>query len=180
MTIINSILKRTDINLPTNVHLVKPMVFPVVMYGSQSWTIKKAECQRIDAFEYWSWRRLLTFPWTARRINQPILQEISPEFSLEGLSLKLKFQYFAHLLRTDSLEKTLMPEKIEGRRRRGNRGWDGWIASQTRWTWVWVNPGSWWWTGSPSISPGLQSMGSQRVRHNCTTELNWTENKENG
>ena len=122
MTIINSILKRRGINLPTHVHLVKPMVFPVVMYGSQSWTIKKAECQRIDAFEYWSWRRFLRFTWTAKRINQPILQEISPEFSLEGLLLKLKFQYFAHLLRTDSLEKTLMLGKIEGRRRRGNRG----------------------------------------------------------
>ena len=180
MTIINSILKRRDINLPTKVHLVKPMVFPVVMYGYESWTIKKAECQRIDAFEYWSWRRLLRFPWTARRINQPILQEISNEFSLEGLLLELKFQYFAHLLRTDSLEKTLLLGKIEGRRRRGDRRWDGWIASQTRWMWVWVNPGSWWWTGSPNISPGLQSMGSQRVRHDCMTELNWTENKENG
>ena len=121
MTIINSILKRRDINLPTKVHLVKPMVFPVVMYGYESWTIKKAECQRIDAFEYWSWRRLLRFPWTARRINQPILQEISNEFSLEGLLLELKFQYFAHLLRTDSLEKTLLLGKIEGRRRRGDR-----------------------------------------------------------
>ena len=181
MTVINNLLKSREINLPTKVHLVKPIVFPLVMYGSESWIIKKAEWQRINAFEYWSWRRLLRVPWTARRINQPILQEISPEFSLDWLILNLKFQYFGHLLRrTDSLEKTLILGKIEGRRKRGNRGWDGWIASQARWTWVWVSPGSWWWTRSLGISPGLQSMGSQRVRYDCTTELNWTETKENG
>ena len=117
---LGSILKSRDITLPTKVCLVKVMVFPVVMYGCESWTIKKAECQRIDAFELWSWRRLLRVPWTARRSNQSILKEISPEYSLEGLMLKLKLQYFGHLIRrTDSLEKTLMLGKIEGGRRRG-------------------------------------------------------------
>jgi len=120
MTKLDSILKSRDITLPTKVCLVKAMVFPVVMYGCESWTIKKAECQRIDAFELWCWRRLLRVPWTARRSNQSILKEISPEYSLEGLMLKLKLQYFGHQMwRTDSLEKTLMLEKIEGRRRRG-------------------------------------------------------------
>ena len=113
-------LKSRDITLPTKVRLVKAMVFPVVMYGCESWTIKKAEHQRIDAFELWCWRRLLRVPWTARRSNQSILKEISPECSLEGLMLKLKLQYSGHLMqRADSFEKTLMLEKIEGRRRRG-------------------------------------------------------------
>ena len=120
MTKLDSILKNTDITLSTKVHLVKAMVFPVVMYGCESWTIKKAECQRIDAFELWCWRRLLRVPWTARRSNQSILKEISPGCSLEGLMLKLKLQYFSHLMgRADSLEKTLMLGKIESRRRRG-------------------------------------------------------------
>ena len=120
MTNLDSILKSRDITLPTKVHLVKAMVCPVVMYGCESWTIKKAEHQRIVAFELWCWRRLLRVPWTARRSNQSILKEISPEYSLEGLMLKLKLQYFGHLMRrTDSSEKTLMLGKIEGRRRRG-------------------------------------------------------------
>ena len=120
MTNLNSILKSRDITLPTKVHLVKAMDFQVVMYGFESWTIKKAEYQRIDAFELWCWRRLLRVPWTARRSNQSILKEISAEYILEGLILKLKLQYFGHLMRrTDSVEKTLMLEKIEGRRRRG-------------------------------------------------------------
>ena len=120
MTNLDSILKSRDITLPTKVHLVKAMVFPVVMYGCESWTIKKAERRRIEAFELWCWRRLLRVPWTARRSNQPILKEISPGCSLEGLILKLKLQYFGHLMwRADSLEKTLMLGKIEGRRRRG-------------------------------------------------------------
>ena len=119
MTNLDSILKSRDTTLPTRVHIVKAMVFPVVMYGCESWTIKKAECRRTDAFELWCWRRLLTVPWTARRSNQSILKEISPGCSLEGLMLKLKLQYFGHLRqRTDSLEKTLMLGKIEGRRRR--------------------------------------------------------------
>ena len=117
---LDSILKRRDITLSTKVRLVKAVVFPAVMYGYQSWTIKKAECRRTDAFELWCWKRLLRVPWTARRSKQSILKEISPEYSLEGLMLKLKLQYFGHLMRkTDSLEKTLMLGKIEGRRRRG-------------------------------------------------------------
>ena len=131
-----------DITLSTKVCLVKAMVFPVVTYGCESWAIKKAECWRIDAFELWCWRRLSRVPWTARRSNQSILKEISPEYSLEGLMLKLKLQYFGHLMRrADSLEKTLMLGKIEGRRRRDDRGWDGWMASLTQWTWV----SSWTW-----------------------------------
>ena len=120
MTNLDSILKSRDITLPTKVHLVKAMVFPVVMYGCESWTIKKAELRRIDAFELWCLRRLLRVPWTARRSNQSILREISPEYSLEGLMLKLKFQFFDHVMqRTDSFEKTLMLGKREGGRRRG-------------------------------------------------------------
>ena len=122
MTNLASIFKSRDITLPTNIHLVKAMVFPVVMYGCESWTIKKAECQKIDAFELWCWRRLLRVPWTARRSTQSILKEISPGYSLEELMLKLKVQYFGHLMwRTDSFEKTLMVGKIEGGRRRGRQ-----------------------------------------------------------
>ena len=122
MTNLDSILKSRDITLSTKVHLVRAMVFPVVMYGCESWTIKKAECRRIDAFELWCWRRLLRGPWTARRSNQSILKEISPGISLEGIMLKLKLQYFGHLMRrVDSFEKTLMLGKIEDRRRRGQQ-----------------------------------------------------------
>ena len=122
MTNIDSILKSRDITLPTKVRLVKAMIFPVVMYGCENWTMKKAESWRIDYFELWCWRRLLRVPWTARRSNQSILKEVSPEYSLEGVMLKLKLQYFGHLMRrTDSLEKTLMLGKIEGRRRRGQQ-----------------------------------------------------------
>ena len=119
---LDSILKSRDNTMPTKVHLVKAMVFLAVMYGCESWTIKEAECQRTDAFELWCWRRLLTVPWTARRSNQSILKEIHPEYSLEGLILKLKPQYFGHVMRrTDSCEKTLMLGMIEGRRRRGQQ-----------------------------------------------------------
>ena len=122
MTNLDSILKKQIHTLPTKVHLVKAMVFPVVMYGCESWTVKKAECRKIDAFELWCWRRLLGVPWTARRSNQSILKEIDPGCSLEGLMLKLKLQYFGHLMgRTDSLEKTLMLGGIEGGRRRGRQ-----------------------------------------------------------
>ena len=139
------------------------------MYGCESWTIKKVECRRFYAFELWCWRRLLWVPWTARRSNQSILKEVSPKYSLEGLMLKL--QYFGHLMhRTDSLEKTLILGKIEGGRRRANRGWDGWMTSPTRWTWVWGSSGSCWWTGKRGV---LQSTGSQRVRPDWATELNW-------
>ena len=123
VTNLDSILKSRDITLSTKVRLIKAMVFPVVIYGCESWTIKKAECWRIDAFELWGWRRLLRVPWTARKSNQSILKEISLECSLEGLMLKLKLKYFGHLMRrADSFEKTLMLGKIEGRRRRGCRG----------------------------------------------------------
>ena len=129
MTNVDSVLQSRDITLPTKVHLAKAMVFPVVMYGYESWTLKKAEHRRIDAFELWCWRRVLRILWTARRSKQSILKEISPEYSLEGLMLKLKLQYFGHLMeRTESFEKTLVLGKIEGRRRRGRqrmRWWDG-------------------------------------------------------
>ena len=145
MTNPDSILTSWDITLPTKVCLVKAMVVPVVMYGCESWTIKKAERWRIDAFELWYWRRLLRVLWTARRFNQSFLKEISPEYSLEGLKLKLKLQYFGHLMqRTDSFEKTLMLGKIEGKRRRGQQKMSGWMASLIQWTWVWVNSRSWW------------------------------------
>ena len=157
--------------MSTKVHLDRAMVFPVVMYGCESWTVKKAEWWRTDAFELWCWRRLLRVPWTERRSIQSILKEISPGCSLEGLMLKLKLQYFGHLMwRADSFEKTLMLGKIEGRRRGDDRGWDGWMASPTRWTWVWVNSRSWWWTGKHGV---LWFVGSQRVGHDWATELNW-------
>ena len=172
MTNLDSILKGRGITLPTKVCLVKAMVFPVVMYGCESWTIKKAEHRRIDTFELWCWRRLSSVLWTAGRSSQCILKEISPEYSLEGLILKLKLQYFGHLLqRIDSLDITLMLGKTEGRRRRGWQRMNGWIASLTQWTWVWASSGSWCWTGKLDI---LQSVESQRVRHNWETELNWT------
>ena len=163
--------KGRDITLSTKVHLVKAMVFPVVMYGCESWTVKKAECPRIDAFELWCWRRLLRVPWTTRRSSQSILKEISLGCSLEELMLKLKLQYFGHLMwRADSFEKTLILGKIEGRRRRGRQRRDGWMASPTQWTWVWMDSGSWWWTGRPAV---LRFMRSQRVRHNWATEVKW-------
>ena len=141
MTNLDSILKSRGISLLTKVYLVKAMVFPVVMCGCESWTIKKAERWRINAFELWCWRRLLRVPWTARRSNQSILKEISPGCTLEGLMLKLKLQYSGHLMRrADLFKKTLMLGKIEGRRRRDDRGWDGWMALPTQWTWG-VGPG---------------------------------------
>ena len=164
-------LDSRDITLPTKICLVKAMFFPVVMFGCESWTLKKAEHQRIDAFELWCWRRLLRVLWTVRRSNQSILNEISPGCSLEEQMLKLKLQYFCHLMqRTDSFEKTVMLGKSEGRRRRGWQRMSGWMVL-TQWTWVWVNSGSCWWTGRPGM---LRSMGSQRVRHDWVTELNWT------
>ena len=165
MTNLDSILKSRDITLLTKVCVVKAMVSPVVIYGCESWTIKKAESRRMYAFKLWCWRRLLRVPWTARRSNQSNIKEISFEYSLEGMMLKLKLQYFGHLMWiTDSFEKTLMLGKIEGRTRRGQqrmRWLDGIITpSPIRWTWVWASSGSWWWTRKPGV---LQSMGSQRV-----------------
>ena len=172
MTNLESILKSRDITLPTKVCLVKAMVFPVVMYGCESWTTKKAERRRIDAFVLWYWRRLLRIPRTARRSNQSILKEISPQYSLEGLMLKLKLQYFGHLMwRTDLLEKTLMLGKTEGRRRRRPQRMR-WLDGITDWMDVSLSKlWSWWWTGKPGV---LQSTGLQRAD---TTEcLNWAEN----
>ena len=149
------------------------MVFLVVMYGCESWTIKKAECRRIDAFELWYWRRLLRVSWTARRSNQSILKEISPGCSLEGLMLSWNSntlvtwcEELTHLKRPWCLER--LRAGGEG----DNRRWEGRMASPTQWTWVWVDSGSWWWTGRPGV---LRFMGSQRVRHNWVTELNWGE-----
>ena len=145
------------------------MVFPVVMYGCKSWTIKKAEHQRIDAFELWCWRRLFRVPWTARRSNQSILKDISPEYSLKGLMLKLKLQHLhtwcgelTHLKRSWYSERLRVGGKVD------DRGWDCWMASPTQWSWVWVSSGSWWWTGKPGV---LHSMGSQRVGHDWVAEL---------
>ena len=164
MTNLDSISKSRDITVPTKVCLVKAMVFPAVMYGYESWITKEADHWRIDAFELWCWRRLLRVPWTTRRSNQSILKEISPEYSLEGLMLKLKLQYFGHLMqRTDSLERILMLGNTEGRRILGkteDRGWDGWMTSLTQWLWVWAGSRSWWWTGKPGA---LQSMGISTV-----------------
>ena len=170
MTNLDSILKSRDITLPTKVHLVKAMVFPVVMYACESWTVKKAECQKTDAFELWCWRRLLRVSWTARRSNQSILKEISPGCSLEGLMLKLKLQYFGYLMwRVDSLEN--WPWCLQGLGAGGegdDRGYDGWMASPTRWAWVWVNSRSLWWTGRPGV---LRFMGSQ----SWTLLSDWTK-----
>ena len=162
MTNLDSILKNRDITLLTKVHLVKVMVFSVVMYGCESWTIKKTEHRRIDAFELWCWKRLLGIPWTARRSNKPILKEISPEYPLEGLMLKLKLQYFGHLMwRTDSFEKALMLGKIEGRRRGRQRV--RWLDGITDSMDMSLSKFQHWRTGKPGV---LQSMGSQRARHN--------------
>ena len=171
MTNLDSILKSRDITLSTKVCLVKAMIFLVVMYGCESWTVKKAERRRIDAFELWCWRRLFRVPWTARRSNQSILKEISPGCSLEGLTLKLKLQIFGHLIRSaDSFEKTLMLGGLGAGGERDDRGWDGWLASPTKRTWVCVNSRSWWWTGRPGA---LWFMGSQRDGQDWATALNW-------
>ena len=155
---LDSILKSRDITLPAKVYLIEAMVFPVVMYWCGSWSIKKAECWRIDAFELWCWRRLLRVPWTARRSNQSILKEISPEYSLEGLMLKLNSNPLATWC--EELTHWKRPWFWEGLGAGGegdDRGWAGWMASPTQWTWVWVNSRSWWWTGKPGM---LQSVGS--------------------
>ena len=144
MTNLDNIFKSRDITLPTKVHLVKTMVFPVVMYGCECWPVKKAECRKIDAVELWCWRRLLRVLWPARRSNQSILKEINPKYSLEGLMLKLKLQYFGHLMqRADSLEKDWCWERLKAGGEGYDRGWGGWMASPTQWTWVWASSVSW-------------------------------------
>ena len=170
MTNLDSILKRRDITLLTNVCLGKAMVFPVVMYRCESWAIKKDGIKELMLLNCGA-GGLSRVPWTARRSNQSILKEINSEYSFKGLMLKL--QYFGHQMqRADSLEKTLLLGKIEGRRRRRRQRMRWLDGSVTQWTWVWVNSGSWWWTGSPGV---LQSLGSQRVRHDWAIEMNWTE-----
>ena len=168
MTKLGSMLKSRDITMPTKVHLIKTMVFPMVMYVWETWTVKKAERWKLVAFKLWCWRRFLRVPWIARRYNQSVLK-ISPGCLLEGLVLKLKLQYFGHLMQSvDSLEKILVLGEIEGRRK---RGWKRtrWLDGLTTWcTWVWVNFRSRWWTRRPGV---LRFMRSQRVGHNWTTEL---------
>ena len=167
MTNLDNILKSTDITLPTKVRLVKAMFLPVVMYGCESWTIKKVEHWRIDTLELWCWRRLLRVPWTARRSKQSILKEISPEYSFEELMLKLKLQYFGHVMqRADSLENTLMLGKIGAGAEVGNRGWDGWMASPTQWTWVEQTLG---YTEQQGSLAGCSSW-SHKVGHNLATK----------
>ena len=177
ITNLDSIFKSRDITLPTKVHLVKVMVFPVVIYGCESWTVKKAELWRIDAFELWCWRRLLRVPWTARRSNQSILKSV--------LGVHWKYwcwSWNSNTLATSWEELThwKIPWCWEGLGAGGegdDRGWDSWMASPTWWTWVWVDSGSWWWTGRPGV---LQFLGLQRVGHDWVTELNWTEVKQVG
>ena len=172
MTNLDSILKRRDISLPINVHLVKAMVFPVVKHGCERWTIKKAECWRIDAFKLLCWRRFLRVPWTARRFNHSILKEISPENSLEGMMLSWNSNTVtAWCKELTHWKRPWCWERLKAWGEGDDRGWDGWMASLTRWSWVWINSRSWWRTGKPGM---LQSMGWQRIGHNWATELNWT------
>ena len=169
MTNLDSVLKSRDITLPTKVHLVKAMVFPVVMYGCESWTMKKAECQRIDAFELWCWKRLLRVPWTVRRSNQSILKEISPEYHWKDLCWSWNSSTLATWC--EELTHWKRPwywERLKAGGEGDNTGWDGWIASLTQWTWVWVSSGRWWWTGRPGV---LQSL----VWQSQTRLSDWTE-----
>ena len=172
MTNLDSIFKSRDITLPTKFHLVKAMVFPVVMYGCESWTVKKAEQWRIDAFELWCWRRLLRVHWTAKRSNHSILKEISPGCSLAGLMLKWNSNTLdTSCKKLSHWKRPWCSERLRARGAGDDRGWDGWMASPTR-TWAWVNSRSWWWTWRPGV---LRFMGSGRIRHDWATELNWTQ-----
>ena len=160
-------IKKQRYHFLTKVRTVKAMVYPVVMYGCESWAIKNAEPQRIDAFELWCWRRLLRVLWAARSSNQSILKEINSEYSLKGLVLKLKLQYFGHLMqRAYSLEKTALLEKIKGKEEKEATGWASWMTSLTQWTWIWANSGRWW--GQRSLA--CCSLWCHRVRHDLVTE----------
>ena len=164
--------------MPTKVHLVKAMGFPVVISGCESWTIKKGEHQRIDAFELWCWGRLLRVPWTARRSNQSILKGISPVCSLEGLILKWNSNTLATWCKElTHLKRLSCWKRLKAGGEEDDTGWDSWMASLTQWTWVSVDSGSWWWTGRPGV---LQFMGLQRVRHDWATKLNWTKLRFSG
>ena len=170
LTNLDSILKSRNITLPTKLHLVKAMVFPVVMYGCESWTLKEYEHWRTDVFELWCWRRLLRVPWTARKPNQSILRNWIPEYSLEGLMLELKLQYWLPDVKNWLIRKDPDAGKDWRQEEKGTTGWDGWMASLTRWTWVWAKSESWWWTGRLGV---LQPMGSQRDGHDWATKLTW-------
>ena len=171
MTNLDSIFQSRDITLPTKVCLVKALVFPVVMYGCESWTIKKAECQRTDDFELWCWRRLLRVPWIARRSNQSILKEISPEYSLEGLMLKLNSNHLATWCEDLTLwKRPWCWERLKVGGEGDDRGWDGWMASPTRWTWVWVNSKGWWWEAWCAAVHGLAEIW---------TRLKWLSSSSN-
>ena len=174
MTNLDSTLKSRDTTLPTKVHIVKGMVFPVVMYRCESWTLKKAELQ-IDAFKLCAeWRIILRVPWTTRRSIQSILKEIDPELSLEGLMLKV--QYLATWCKElTHWKRPWCWERLKAGEEGDNRRWDGWTASLTQWTWVWASSGSWWWTGKPGV---LQSMQLQRAGYDWATELNWMKDRE--
>ena len=170
MTNLDSILRSRDITLPTKVRLVKAMVFPVVTYGCESWTIKKTECQRIDAFELWCWRRLLRVPWIARRANQSILTKLSPEYSLEGLMQSWNSNTLATWCEElTRLKRPWFWERLKVGGEGDDKGWDDKMASRTWWTRVWISSGSWW-TGRPGV---LQPVGLQRARHDWATALNW-------
>ena len=177
MANLNSVLKSRDITLPTKTCIVKTIVFPVVLYGYENWTIKMAERHRMDAFELWCWRRLLGVHWTARKSIQSILKKINPDYSLEGLMLKLKLQYFGPPMgRANSMEKiSWCWERLRAGGARGIRGWDGWIASLIQWRWVWTNSRRWWRTGKPSA---LQSMGSQSLTQLDVWTTTGTVNKQ--
>ena len=175
MTNLDSVFKSRDITLPTKVCLVKAMIFPVVMYGCEIWTVKKAGCRRIDAFELWCWRRLLRVPWTARRSSQSILKVLGVHWkdwcwSWNSSTLATSCEKLTHW------KRPWCWEGLGAGGERDGRGWNGWIASLTRWTWVWVNSGSWWWTGRPGV---VRFMGSQRVGHDWATELNWLMKESN-
>ena len=173
MTNLDRILKSRDITLLTKVHLVKAMVFPVVMYGCESWTIRKAEHQRIDAFELWCWKRFLRVPWTAGRSNQSILKEISSKYSLEGLMQRLKLQYFTTWYEElTTWKRSWCWERLKMGGKGDNRGWDGRMASPTLWTWVWASSRSWWWTAKPGV-PGVVKLHG--VSKSWTQLSDWTE-----